>query len=67
MEPGTIIISLIAAAAGLLIFYFIIKAAVRNGVIEAKREQLADEERVAKKQAVEAEVAKSTPPSGEIW
>ena len=65
MEPGTIVIYLISAVVSLVILYFIIKAAVRNGYIEAKRDILAVEKRAAAK-AEEAGLAKKAE-SGEVW
>jgi hypothetical protein len=68
MDVLFIFLYLVAAAVGFAIWYFIIKVAVRNGIIEAKRDLLAVENRKAEQAAEPTTAPGYTPKSGdEIW
>jgi hypothetical protein len=68
MDVLFILLYLVAAAVGFTIWYFIIKVAVRNGIIEAKRDLLAVENRKAEQAAAPTTAAGyKVKPGDEIW
>lgn len=68
MDVLFIFLYLVAAAVGFAIWYFIIKVAVRNGIIEAKRDLLAVENRKAEQAAAQNAAPGYKPkPGDEIW
>lgn len=62
MEPITVVIYLAAAVIGLIVWYYLIKNAVRNGYVAAQRDIEYIEKERASAAAAKAEAAKSLPP-----